>query len=171
MASTTSLLSTDTTSSSFDPKKQDRAKRPPPQKDYATALSTLQSKYGLRLADDATTASGSPLPLSSKKPATPQNLPSPANPAGSTPSSSARLAPIPAKQQRGEKAKALSSPLALLRARYRSRGSLVPPSPLSSSASSEGEGLRGKGDGKIRKADAATASRPISETELFKPTY
>jgi len=167
MASTTSLLSTDTTSSSFDPKKQDRAKRPPPPKDYSAALSALQGKYGL--ADASTTSV--PPPLSSKKPATPQYLPSPGDPAGSAPSSSASVAPLPAKQLRGEKAKTHSSPLALLRARYRSGGSPVPPSPLSSSASSDGEGSRGKGDRKIRKADAAMASQPFGEAELvFKPT-
>ena len=155
MASTTSLLSTDTSSSSFDPKKQDRTKRPPPQKDYAAAFSMLQSKYGL--ADAATTTK---LAHPSKKPATPQYLPTPANPAGSTPSSSASVAPLPAKKQEGEKAKTHSSPLALLRTRCRFGGSPVPPSPLSSSVSSEGEGLRGKGDKKIRKAVSATAWVP-----------
>ena len=165
MASTTSLLSTGTRSSSFDPKKQDRTKQPPPQKDYAAAFSTLQSKYGLA---DATTAT--PVPPRSKKPATPQYLPTPANPADSTPSSSAGGVPVPAKHQRGEKAKTHSSPLAFLRARYHSGGSPVLPSPLSSSDSTEGVGSKGKGDNKTSTAVAATALRPISEVEQFKPT-
>lgn len=160
MASTTSLLSTDTTSSSFDPKKQDRTKRPPPQKDYSTAFSAPQGRYGLADASMFT-----PLPPSSKKPATP----TPANPGGSTPSSSARVAPLPVKQERGEKAKTRSSPLALLRASYHSGGSPVPPS---SSASSEGREPGGKGDNlkRDRKVDAATASQPIGEAVLSKST-
>lgn len=148
MTSTTSLLSTNTTSSSFDPKKEDKNKRPPPQKDFAAAFSALQSKYGL---PNATTST--PLPPPSRKSVAPQYLPAPANPAGSTPRLSSQVAPLPAKQQRGEKAKPHPSPLALLRARYRSGGSPVPPSSLSASCPSEGEGSRGKEDKNITEAD------------------
>jgi hypothetical protein len=158
IASTTSLLSTNTTSSSFDPnKKKDRTKRPPLQKDYAAALSALQCRYGL---PDDSTYTYTPLPPPSRRSATPQYLPTPANPAGSALTSSARVAPLPAKKKGEEKAKAHPSPLALLWARYRSSGSSVPPSPLFSSPS-KGEGLSGNADEKIGKADVAVASHPI----------
>ena len=47
MASSASLLTTNTTSSSFDPTKSGKSKQSRGQKDYAAALSMLQSKYGL----------------------------------------------------------------------------------------------------------------------------
>jgi hypothetical protein len=155
IASTTSLLSTNTTSSSFDPQKKDRTKQSPPQKDYAAAFSALQCKYGL---PDATMTTSTPLPLPSRKLATPQFLPTPANPAGFTRSSAARVSPLPTKKQRGEKAKT-PSPLALLRARFRSSNPPLLPSPRCSSPS-EGEGLTGNAD-EIGKADAAITPQPI----------
>jgi len=63
MASSASLLTTNTTSSSFDPSKRDKTKQSQGQKDYAAALAMLQSKYGLH----DSSALPTPIPPLSKK--------------------------------------------------------------------------------------------------------
>src|SRR5712671_402464 len=104
--STASLLTTNTTSSSFDP--SNKTKRPRSQKDYAAALSTLQSKYGLPEASALTV----PLPLSSSKsPTSSKPSSGPARPLATTASSSTAV----------EKAKKGNSSLSLLWAKYRLR--------------------------------------------------
>ncbi|KAI0292403.1 hypothetical protein BC826DRAFT_969572 [Russula brevipes] len=137
--STTSLLSTNTTSSSFDPT---RGKTKPPQvrKDYATAFSTLQSKYGI----PEISSMSAPVPLPSKKSPTSKPLPALAEPLGTTnPSSSTATAHYP-----------------------RNRRDIPPPFPsfgqgtgqAPSSSTREGEERGDNGDG-IKRVDGATASR------------
>ncbi|KAI0292195.1 hypothetical protein B0F90DRAFT_285864 [Multifurca ochricompacta] len=164
MASTASLISTNTTSSSFSPQQKANGKHLPVKKDYAAALSALQSKYGL---SDAS-ATSTPAPLSSNKSSTSKHLSTPNNFPSTTPPSSASAASVSAERQRaGRTAKKFSSPLALLRAKYQTRSSLVPSSSSSPLAALGGEQSGRKEDKKIKKADADTVSKHINDGGIY----
>jgi len=143
-ASTTSLLSTNTTSSSFDPTKG-KTKPPQVRKDYATAFGTLQSKYGI---SDLSSIPAPVLPPSSKKSPTSKPLSPLAEPLGTTNPSSSTAAHLPTKQGTvGKAQKRHSSALSFLRAGYHSISQLAHSSPQSSSATREGEERGDNGDG------------------------
>jgi hypothetical protein len=147
-ASTTSLLSTNTTSSSFSPTKGG-TKPPQVQKDYATALAMLQSKYGI----SEISSMSAPVPLPSKKSPTSKPLSALAEPLGTTnPSSSTTTAHLPTKQGKvGKAQKRHSSAFSLLWAGYHSISQLAHSSPQSSERGDNGDG--------IKRVDGATALR------------
>src|SRR6266850_1626636 len=100
MGSSASLLTTNTTSSSFDPTKTKRV-TPQRQKDYSAALSTLQSKYGLPNLSSPST----PLLPPSKKSLTSKPPSAPSKPLATMPSLPTTRAPVPANQGNDEGAK------------------------------------------------------------------
>ncbi|KAI9450248.1 hypothetical protein F5148DRAFT_1290948 [Russula earlei] len=156
LASTASLLTANTTSSSFNPSKADATKRPKSQKDYAAALSTLQSRFGLPQASPIT----APLLPPSKKPPTLKSLSAPPQPLGTTPSSYTTATLPPAGQGgAGWAKKGHSSLLSLFRAHSRK-----PSSPHSSSALPEMEEPGAEGDGEMGcsdRRDVAMSNAPL----------
>lgn len=140
MASSASLLTTNTSSSSFDPTKSNKTKQPRGQKDYAAALSTLQSKYGLHVHDSSALSIAIPPP--SKKQSltpTPKSSPVPAMCLATTSSSGRRRDEWSKRNQ--------SSPLSMLRAKCHPCRWLGPLSPRLFSALPEGGAQEANNDG------------------------
>lgn len=149
MASSASLLTTNATTSPFDPSKRDKIKQSQGQKDYAAALAMFQSKYGLH----DSSALPTPIPPLSKKSPTSKSSSEPAmSLATMLPSST--IAPSPASRGKEDGSKRnRPSPLSLLQAKYRPRSWLAPSFPQFFSALPEGEEQETNNDG-IRKADS-----------------
>lgn len=145
MASSASLLSTTTTSSSFDPMKSDKTRHARGQKDYAAALSMLQSQYGHHRSSALSSAI---IPPSSKKSPTPKPYSDPAMSPETTSPSPFTTAPsfTNRPKEAGSKRKQ-SCPLYMLWAKYHPRCWLAPSSTRPFSALPEGEAQEANNDG------------------------